>query len=162
MDVPATPAPGAKMPPLLICVAPTVPEKSTIPLATKRALPPVALPVNWVLLPACVVMVALPAVLVSANERRKKPDSVTMFAFAAVLELAKVMEPALLIFALPALLWSLKKMNEKVLVIVALPAVLWFAKVIVLPNAEKVGVWRELLTTPLPLILSDRLFRSNE
>src|SRR5437660_254657 len=111
-----------------------------MPLAIKRALPPVALPVNWVLLPAWVVMVALSAVLVSANERRKPLGSVTMLAFPAVLELAKMMEPELLIFALPALLWSLNKMNEKALVIVALPAVLWFANVIVLTNAEKVGV----------------------
>ena len=31
MELPATPEPGAKMPPLLICVAPTVPVPASVP-----------------------------------------------------------------------------------------------------------------------------------
>ena len=51
---------------------PEVPEKSTVPpaLVMNCALPPVALPVNWVSAKLLVVMVALPAVLVSANDKR--------------------------------------------------------------------------------------------
>ena len=59
---------------------PELPEKSTMPpaLVMKRALPPSLLLVNCVSAPPLVVMVALPAVLVSENEMRLPEPLLTM------------------------------------------------------------------------------------
>ena len=62
---------------IVVPLGPEVPEKSTMPpaLVMNRALPPVLLVPNCVSAPLLVVMVALPAVLVSANDSKKPPLS---------------------------------------------------------------------------------------
>jgi hypothetical protein len=95
-------------------LGPEVPEKSTVPKVSvmKRALPPVLLAANCVNAPLLVVMVALPAVLVSVNETRVGPTPLLMMAaFPAELVSANVMEPLLVMAALPAVLVPLKKLT---------------------------------------------------
>jgi hypothetical protein len=81
----------------LLLFGPVVPEKSTVPpaLVMNRALPPSLLEANCVCEPALVVMVALPAVLVSVKDSKKPPALVRMFEFPAELELVKVIAPLL-------------------------------------------------------------------
>src|SRR5262249_46510771 len=81
---------------------PDVPEKSTVPpaLVMKRALPPLLLLVNCVSAPPLVVMVALPAVLVSENEMRLPEPLLMMVELPADLEPGKDMLPLLGIAAL--------------------------------------------------------------
>jgi len=69
----------------LLPAAPVVPEKSTLPPALVRncALPPVPLRVNCVSAPPLVVILALPAVLVSANEIRLPPPLLVVAALPA-------------------------------------------------------------------------------
>ena len=76
---------------------PEEPEKSTVPpaLVMKRALPPSLLLVNCVSAPPLVVMVALPAVLVSVKETRVPPPLLMMAEFPAELELVNVIAPLL-------------------------------------------------------------------
>ena len=77
---------------------PEEPEKLTIPpvLVMKRALPPSLLLVNCVYAPPLVVMIALPAVLVSVKETRVGPPPLLMIAeFPAELELVNVIAPLL-------------------------------------------------------------------
>ena len=113
---------------------PEEPEKSTVPpaLVMKRALPPSLLLVNCVCAPPLVVMVALPAVLVSENEMRLPEPLLMMVELPAELEPRKDMPPLLVIAA--------------------------FAAVPLLKNIRpasfvKVGANAELLLIPAPLML---------
>src|SRR5207247_2067613 len=113
---------------------PEEPEKSTVPpaLVMKRALPPSLLLVNCVCAPPLVVMVALPAVLVSENEIRLPEPLLMMVELPAELEPRKDMPPLLVIAA--------------------------FAAVPLLKNIRpasfvKVGANAELLLIPAPLML---------
>ncbi len=73
-------------------LGPKVPDKSTVPpaLVMKRALPPLLLVPNCVSALLLVVMVALPAVLVSVKETRLPPPLLMMAEFPAELELVNV------------------------------------------------------------------------
>ena len=64
-------------------------------LVMNRALPPVLLVANCVSAPLLVVMVALPAVLVSVNDSEKPPPLLVMLAFPAELALVNVIAPLL-------------------------------------------------------------------
>jgi hypothetical protein len=114
---------------------PEEPEKSTVPpaLVMKRALPPSLLLVNCVSAPPLVVMVALPAVLVSENETRVGPPPLLMMVeFPAELEPRKDMPPLLVIAAFAAVP-LLKNIRPRLFV--------------------KVGANAELLLIPAPLML---------
>jgi len=80
---------------------PEVPEKSTVlpVLVMNRALPPLLLLVNCVSAPVLVVIVALPAVLVSENEIRRRKPLLMMVELPAELEPRKDMPPLLVIAA---------------------------------------------------------------
>ena len=80
---------------------PELPEKLTIPpaLVMKRAVPPSLLPLNSVCAPPFVVIVALPAVLVSENEIRRRKPLLMMVELPAELEPRKDMPPLLVIAA---------------------------------------------------------------
>src|SRR5262245_50948700 len=112
---------------------PEVPEKSTVPpaLVMKRALPPLPLLVNCVSAPPLVVMVALPAVLVSENEMRLPEPLLMMVELPAELEPRKDMLPLLVIaaFAAVPLLKNIR------------------------PAFVKLGANAELLLIPAPLML---------
>jgi hypothetical protein len=96
---------------------PEVPEKLTIPpaLVMKRALPPSLLLVNCVIALLLVVMVALPAVLVSENEMRLPEPLLMMVELPAELEPRKDMLPLLVIaaFAAVPLLKNIRKLLVK-------------------------------------------------
>jgi hypothetical protein len=117
----------------LLPLGPEVPEKSTTPLALamNRALPPVLLVVNTT--PPLVVIVALPAVLLS-EKATKKPALLTMMDVPAELEPKNDVLPLLVIAAFPAVP-LLKEMKLKLL--------------------AKLGANAELLTIPAPLMLKN-------
>src|SRR6516162_8511297 len=101
------------------------PEMSTTPplLVTSRAKPPVLLSWKKVASPLFVMMVALPAVLVSVNLRRKL---LVMVALPAVLVAVNLRRQLLVMVELPAVLVSVN-LRRELLVMAALPAVLVLA-----------------------------------
>src|SRR6266851_1384418 len=90
----------------LFPAGPEVPEKSTVPdaLVMNWALPPVLLPKNWVLAPLLVVMVALAALLVSANCKRTPPPLLVITAELAEVPFWKNVPPLLVIVVMPEVL----------------------------------------------------------
>ena len=100
-------------------------------MVMKRALPPLPLLVNCVSAPPLVVMVALPAVLVSENEMRLPEPLLTMVELPAELEPRKDTAPLLVIAAFAAVP-LLKKIKDSLM---------------------KLGANAELLAIPAPLML---------
>ena len=94
-------------------------------LVMKRALPPVLLPLNSVVVPASVVMVALPALL-KLSKRRMPSIWLIILALPAVLWSENRRSSLLVMLALPAVALSSKSRDPKLVTRVALPAVVLF------------------------------------